>query len=55
MDAIADRQTELDGQAVSDEPLTAPRTDEAGAGEGRSPFLTLATGFAQARIDSPEV
>jgi segregation and condensation protein A len=41
MDAIADPQTGWDGQAVSDEPLTAPRTDEAGAGEGGSPFLTL--------------
>ncbi len=41
MDAIADPPTELDGQAVSDGPLTAPPADGAQAGEGGSPFLTL--------------
>ena len=41
MDAIADRRTGLDGQAVSDGPLTAPPADGAQAGEGGSPFLTL--------------
>jgi segregation and condensation protein A len=41
VDAIADPQTGLDGQAVSDGPLTAPLAVGPEAGEGRSPFLTL--------------
>jgi segregation and condensation protein A len=40
MDGTADRQIELDGQAVSDG-LMAPPADGAQAGEGGSPFLTL--------------
>ena len=41
MDAIAERQTGLDGQAVSDGPSAGPPADEPEAGEGGSPFLTL--------------
>jgi segregation and condensation protein A len=41
MDAIADRQTGLDGPAVSVEPSTGSPADEPEAGEGGSPYLTL--------------
>jgi chromatin segregation and condensation protein Rec8/ScpA/Scc1 (kleisin family) len=41
MDAVADPQTGLDGQAVSDGPSTASRADGAEVGEGGSPRLTL--------------
>jgi segregation and condensation protein A len=41
MDAIADPQSGLDGQAVSDGPLTASPADGQEKGEGRSPYLML--------------